>query len=335
MNRSFKFSLALISLLMTTFCLAQKVELKFNKDGKFKIVQFTDVHFKYGNPASAIALERINQVLDAEHPDLVVVSGDVVYAAPADSGMRQVLEPIARRKIPFVVTFGNHDDEQGMTRQQLYDVIRTVPGNLLPDRGATLSPDYILTVKSSSAPQKEAALLYCMDTHSYSPLKDVKGYAWFTFDQIGWYRVQSAAYTSQNGGQPLPALAFFHIPLPEYNEAASDENAILRGTRMEEACAPKLNTGMFAAMKEAGDVMGVFVGHDHDNDYAVMWKNILLAYGRFTGGNTEYNHLPNGARVIVLDEGTRTFASWIRQKDGVVDPVSYPASFVKDDWTKR
>ena len=125
------------------------------------------------------------------------------------------------------------------------------------------------------------------------------------------------------------------IPLPEYNEAARSENAILRGTRMEEACAPKLNTGMFAAMKEAGDVMGMFVGHDHDNDYAVMWKDILLAYGRFTGGNTEYNHLPNGARIIVLDEGARTFTSWIRQKDGVVDKISYPASFVKDDWTKR
>ena len=92
---------------------------------------------------------------------------------------------------------------------------------------------------------------------------------------------------------------------------------------------------MFAAMKEAGDVMGMFVGHDHDNDYAVMWKDILLAYGRFTGGNTEYNHLPNGARIIVLDEGARTFTSWIRQKDGIVDKVTYPASFVKDDWTKR
>ena len=92
---------------------------------------------------------------------------------------------------------------------------------------------------------------------------------------------------------------------------------------------------MFAAMKESGDVMGMFVGHDHDNDYAVMWKGILLAYGRFTGGNTEYNHLPNGARIIVLDEGARTFTSWIRQKDGIVDKVSYPASFVKDDWTKR
>ena len=216
-----------------------------------------------------------------------------------------------------------------------YDIVRTIPGNLLPDRGTALSPDYVLTVKSSSDSKKDAALLYCMDSHSYSPLEDVKGYAWLTFDQINWYRQQSADYKAQNGGQPLPALAFFHIPLPEYHEAVADENVALRGTRMEEACAPRINTGMFAAMKEAGDVMGVFVGHDHDNDYAVMWKNILLAYGRFTGGNTEYNHLPNGARVVVLDEGTRTFTSWIRQKDGVVDKVTYPSSFVKDDWTKR
>lgn len=335
MNRSLKLFLALVSLCMTTFCFAQKSELQFNKDGKFKIVQFTDVHFKYKNPASDIALERINQVLDEEQPDFVIFTGDVVYSAPADKGMLQVLEQVSKRKLPFVVTFGNHDNEQGMTREQLYDLIRQVPGNLMPDRGSALSPDYVLTVKASSDTKKDAAVFYCMDSHSYSPLKDVKGYAWLTFDQINWYRQQSAAYTAQNGGQPLPALAFFHIPLPEYNEAASDENAILRGTRMEEACAPKLNTGMFTAMKESGDVMGMFVGHDHDNDYAVMWKGILLAYGRFTGGNTEYNHLPNGARIIVLDEGARTFTSWIRQKDGVVDKVAYPASFVKDDWTKR
>lgn len=335
MNRTLKLFLALVSLCMTAFCFAQKSELQFNKDGKFKIVQFTDVHFKYKNPASDIALERINQVLDEEQPDFVIFTGDVVYSAPADKGMLQVLEQVSKRKLPFVVTFGNHDNEQGMTWEQLYDIIRQVPGNLMPDRGSVLSPDYVLTVKASSDAKKDAAVLYCMDSHSYSPLKDVKGYAWLTFDQVNWYRQQSAAYTARNGGKPLPALAFFHIPVPEYNEAASDENAILRGTRMEEACAPKLNTGMFTAMKESGDVMGIFVGHDHDNDYAVMWKGILLAYGRFTGGNTEYNHLPNGARIIVLDEGARTFTSWIRQKDGIVDKVTYPASFVKDDWTKR
>lgn len=335
MMRLLKFYLALTLLLVTTYGMAQKSELQFSKDGKFKIVQFTDVHFKYGNPASNVALERINEVLDAERPDLVVFTGDVVYSAPADSGMVQVLEQVSKRKLPFVVTFGNHDDEQGLSRQQLYDIIRKVPGCLMPDRGTASSPDYALTVKSSSNSQKDAAVLYCMDSRSYSPLKDVKGYAWLTFDQVNWYRQQSAAFTAQNGGQPIPALAFFHIPVPEYHEAVADENSTIRGTRMEEACAPRINSGMFAAMKEGGDVMGIFVGHDHDNDYAVMWKNILLAYGRYTGGNTVYNHLPNGARVIVLDEGARTFTSWIRQKGGIVDEISYPSTFVKDDWTKR
>ena len=52
---------------------------------------------------------------------------------------------------------------------------------------------------------------------------------------------------------------------------------------------------MFAAMYEGGDVMGMFAGHDHDNDYSVMWHGILLAYGRFGGGNTEYNtSIPRG-----------------------------------------
>ena len=121
MNRTLKLFLALVSLCMTVFCFAQKSELRFNKDGKFKIVQFTDVHFKYKNPASDIALERINQVLDEEQPDFVIFTGDVVYSAPADKGMLQVLEQVSKRKLPFVVTFGNPDNEQGMTRAQLYD----------------------------------------------------------------------------------------------------------------------------------------------------------------------------------------------------------------------
>ena len=69
----------------------QKPVLKFNKDGKFKIVQFTDVHYIHGNPKSAVSLERINEVLDAEKPDLVLFTGDVIYGQPAEEGMRTIL----------------------------------------------------------------------------------------------------------------------------------------------------------------------------------------------------------------------------------------------------
>ena len=83
-------------------------------------------------------------------------------------------------------------------------------------------------------------------------------------------------------------------------------------------------------MKEQGDIMGIFVGHDHDDDYAVCWYDVLLAYGRYTGGNTVYNHLPNGARVIELTEGQRQFKSWIRTATGVEQPIIYPDSFHRD-----
>lgn len=329
------FSFLFLLCFCVTFLYAQTPVLKFNSSGKFRMVQFTDVHFQTGNPASDVALVRMEEVLEAEQPDLVVFTGDVVYSSPSDKGMLAVLEPVVRRQIPFVVTFGNHDDEYGMTCTQLYDLIRTQPGNLLPDRGDAASPDYVLEVLSSRG-EERAALLYCFDSHAYSTLEGVEGYGWLTTEQVQWYTRQSAGYTRCNAGGPLPALAFFHIPLPEYREAATDETAVLRGTRMEKVCAPEINTGMFAAMREAGDVMATFVGHDHDNDYAVMWKDILLTYGRFTGGNTEYNHLPNGARVIELHEGERRFTTWIREKEGrVSDRTIYPDSYVKDDWRTR
>lgn len=167
--------------------MAQRNELKFSKDGKPKIVQLTSVHFKYGSWTSDIALGRINQVFDDKRPDLAIFIGDVVHFAPVDSGTLQILEPVAKCKLSLVVTFGNRDSEQGIAREQLYDIVRQVPGDLLPDCGTVLSPDYVLTVKPPSNLKKDVVLLYYMNFYSYSPLKDVKGYAWFTFGQIDWH----------------------------------------------------------------------------------------------------------------------------------------------------
>lgn len=307
---------------------AQTQPLTFTKGGKFKIVQFTDVHMKFGNPASNAAIERINEVLTAEQPDLVVFTGDIVYAAPADKGLNEVLKQVSRHKIPFVVTYGNHDDEFGLSREQLHDATKAIPYNITPDY--RLNPDFVLPIHSSDGVGKEKALLYCLDSNAYTEMPEAKGYAWLSFDQIGWYLKKSAEFTARNNQTPLPALAFFHIPLPEYSEAAASESAVLFGSRMEKSCPPKLNSGMFTAMKQGGDVMGVFVGHDHDNDYATLWKGIVLAYGRYSGGNTVYNNLSNGARVIVLDEGSRTFSTWTHTANHQIEnKLTYPASFTK------
>ncbi|MGN0066616.1 MAG: metallophosphoesterase family protein [Bacteroides sp.] len=301
-------------------------KLRFNTKGEFKVVQFTDVHYVPGKPEeSKKALECIDQVLDAEQPDLVVLTGDIIYGSPAEEAMRTVLQRVSDHQVPFVATLGNHDDEQEMKRADLYRLISSWPCNLQ----LAEQTDFVVPVAASDG-SKTTALLYIIDSHSYSTLPDAKGYAWIDGDQINWYRTQSRQYADQNGGTPLPALAFFHIPLPEYGQAARSEGCILRGNRMEPVCSPVLNSGLFTAIKEQGDVMGCFVGHDHDNDYAAMWHKVLLAYGRYTGGNTVYNHLPNGARVIVLKEGQRAFNTWIRLRTGEIEqPTTYPDSFVK------
>ncbi|MBE6186348.1 MAG: metallophosphatase [Rikenellaceae bacterium] len=317
-----------LMLICAATAIAQPNALKFNANHKFKIVQFTDIHWKYGNPASDEAGERMAEVLDAEKPDLVVFTGDVIFAKPAREGLDKALEATISRGIPFAVTWGNHDDEQDLSRKELSEHIATKAGNLTSTvEGISGVTNYTLSVKSTDG-KRDAAVLYIFDSNSYSPIKKVKGYDWIKHDQVEWYRQTSKAFTAANDGKPLPALAFFHIPLPEFHEAAQNESAYFVGTRKEKACAPEINTGLAAAMLEAGDVMGVFVGHDHVNDYVVDWRGILLGYGRFTGGATVYHDIPegNGARIIELTEDSRTIKTWIRIKGGkVINEVNYPA----------
>ncbi|MGM9835759.1 MAG: metallophosphoesterase [Muribaculaceae bacterium] len=310
-------------------------QLKFNAQGLFKIVQFTDVHWRPGDKNSEIAAENIAGVLDAEHPDLVIITGDIIYGTPAKTCLDRTLKPIIDRHLPFAVTLGNHDAESDWTPKQILDYVRTLPGNLTSTvDGISGTTNYVLTVKSANDAAKDAAVLYVFDSHQYSQQKDLTdGYDWIKYDQVAWYRSESARYTAANGGTPLPSLAFLHIPLPEYAEAAASPGALLMGIRKEAPCCPKINTGLFSAMLLGRDVMGVFAGHDHVNDYVCSWKGMALAYGRFSGGHTEYHDIPgdNGARVIVLNEGVRGFNTWLRLRIGnvIATPVSYPADFTR------
>ena len=144
--------LSVLALLFcSAMCYAQNSVLKFNSDKKFKIVQFTDVHWIAGNPASDIAGERMNEVLDAEKPDLVIYTGDLVFGPPAREGFLKALEPVLKRNLPFAVTFGNHDDEQGMTREQLLELMKSLPGNLSTTTpGVSGVTNYILPIDRKS-----------------------------------------------------------------------------------------------------------------------------------------------------------------------------------------
>lgn len=307
---------------------AQTPVLRFNKEGKIKIAQFTDVHLDLSTPVRCAEAEKtiaqMYYIFDTEHPDFVMFTGDVVTGAPAADGWHRVLAAVAKYRLPFCVVLGNHDAEQDISRERIAQIVTSYPTSLNTRKSGELD-DLVIEVKGpASAPDRTEALFYCLDSHADSPIEGIGDYAWFTPEQVLWYRNRSAEYTAGNGGKPLPALAFFHIALPEYVAAWRNPDNTHIGRAAEDECPGALNSGMFAAMRESGDVMGMFVGHDHDIDYVVSEKGIALGYGRFSGDNTTYNNLRSGVRLLVLTRGERGFETWIHERDGrIVDHVFF------------
>jgi calcineurin-like phosphoesterase family protein len=306
--------------------------LKFRDDKTFTIVQFTDTHWHNGEPPDGQTQELMEMVLDQVKPDLVALTGDILSGgnciAPRES-LRQVVTIFEERAIPWAFAIGNHDCEGSVSREELMEFMVSFSMNLSEPGPSDISGvgNYVLRVQSSND-ENTAALLYFLDSGREAPT-DIGGYDWIRRDQIEWYINKSTSLTHEVG-KPLPALAFFHIPIPEYDEVWDHHTCY--GVKYEAVCCPKVNTGLFAAMHEMGDIIGVFVGHEHINDYDGDLYGVRLCYGRGTGFHTYGKEgFLHGARIIQLIEGEREFKTWLHLEDGSVlmqSPEHAPAGRV-------
>lgn len=308
--------------------------LRFSEDGAFTIAVFEDVHWHNGGADDRRSAALMEAILDAEEPDLVVINGDLIHGSachdPAQS-WRDALQPVLERGLPWAATFGNHDDEGSLDRAALMAVQRALPNCLSAPGPATLSGvgNCVLPILTSSGEQA-AAHLYLLDSHSYSRAP-IGGYDWIKHDQVAWYLETTKRLRQENGDQTLPALAFCHIPLPEFNEVWDYHTCY--GVKGELICSPLINTGLFAAMVEVGDVLGLFVGHDHFNDFIGELHGIQLAFGRATGyGGYGSNSFERGARFVRLREGVRAFDSWLRLESGKA--AQQPAHAPEMEWNR-
>lgn len=107
MKKTFLLAIALLCFCAPMSLFAQK-QLAF-KDGKFKIVQFTDIHWDQKSSKCAKTVATIQSVLKAENPDVAMLTGDVVTANPGLEGWKSVIGIFEEAKIPFTVMMGNID----------------------------------------------------------------------------------------------------------------------------------------------------------------------------------------------------------------------------------
>lgn len=324
------------------------------KNGKFKIVQIADTHYvgttqnyprENWRPSVAnqemaqMARQNITNVLRAEKPDLVIHTGDMIFAAPAQQLISEILEPIYKLGIPFAVTLGNHDSEFGMNRQEVFDFVRTLPHNINTPSPKGIHNASNNAIKLSSHSGKPERIFYLFDTGRHYVIEGAKQnpnphgtYQCSDFlrhSQIDWYLKLSEKFKQQNNGKPVPATAFMHMPIREMLEAIKDNKRIIKGNIGEDPGVSRYNSGLFAAAEVQGDIDSYVFGHEHDNDYSVFWQRKFMIYGRYSGYDSVYNDLkPGGVRVFEYTEGQQGFRSWIRLFDQkIIQDLTYPDNF--------
>lgn len=301
--------------------------LSFGQDGTFKIVQFTDLHWMDGREEDQRTRKLMESVMDAEQPNLVVFTGDLIYTGPVSEGDQECEQPeqafrdavaaVEKAGIPWAFVFGNHDTETRISKDELMKIALEHQHTVAKAGPTELagSGNYSLEIKGPDG--KSAALLYLLDTGLYSEVEGIPGYHWVQRNQLDWLVGESERLNPKSSESRLPALAFFHIPIPEYLEMWNTQ--ICYGQKHEHVCSPVINSGLFAALIEMGDVQGTFCGHDHVNDYTGSLHGIRLSYGRATGYNTYGKEgFIHGARVIKLSLGSKDFDTWLRLEDGSV-----------------
>ena len=122
--------------------------------------------------------------------------------------------------------------------------------------------------------------------------------------QVAWFNRTVDARRRRWGGAPIPALVFVHIPMFEYQDALKrDFNCF--GTSDDGITPTTSNTGLFAALDSAPEVLAVFVGHDHCNDFCCQFgaRAVDLCFGRHSGwGGYDCNGYDKGSRVITFQQ---------------------------------
>lgn len=273
------------------------------KNDSFKIVQFTDTHF--GNLPhhrdDIRTFDLINQILRLEKPDLIVHTGDIMWSEGVKDSSKVfqiVMNHFDKYDIPFAITFGNHDSEEGITRKELREIYDKHVKNKVEKEDVFIIDDkesYVIRLRDNN---EDIAILYIIDSGDF----DKYGYGiydWNSPEQVEWFRKTSQKYKKNDGVKR--GIVFQHIPLPEYWQSKNNIIYGLQEETNEPISAPKINTGLFANMLLNGETWGMIVGHDHENNFDSSLYGIHLAYAN-SSGYQAYGDLPKGATVIEISK---------------------------------
>lgn len=341
--------------------------LQFHLSGKFRVLQCADVQDV--PKVSSDTIRLLDSACDAVRPDLVVFTGNQIAGyekvfsrtfkrrcwqssakiSAADKqnlfdqvrrGIARLVEPLEKRRIPWAVTYGNHDFQCGLSNEELDSICREFPCCM--NRGLKVtssasgmqSTHCILPKQLIFACEPGTFALPVMDENQENVIFSIVLLDSGDYAKSGGYGQPSKKSLDfiKNLPDSLPShfCVFQHFPIPQYyrllrevpKESAAkeraiegyrtfavrfyaiDENRVLPDGYLGEGIScPDVDSGEFAVLAKVG-AFAVVAGHDHLNAFAGKEpEHNMLLIATTTCGFSSYGPDPTkrGVRLLEFD----------------------------------
>lgn len=302
--------------------LASHAPLRFRADGSFRILCLSDFQETY-DEFDQRTLAGVNAVLDAEKPDLVILCGDNCNGPQIGSAddlkryLSRMLEPFARRALPFAHVNGNHDYDAAVPMDEQLRIYQSFSGCLTGSvDGVPGWTNFCLPVYSKDG-KRPVCAVWGLDTGvsidevrsglSKEALIDglpLPASIWnmVRFEQQMWYWNTSCAL-EKAAGRKAPGVMAMHVSPWEFDYMRKYADALdVRGNTDEQYGLGALNSGIFATLVQRGDVKCVCTGHTHRNTCSAVYCGIEMCSVGSAGYSAYGEDSLRGGRVIELNE---------------------------------
>ena len=303
--------------------------------GDVKILLFTDMHLDGKNGTSQITVSNFVESIQKEKPDLVLLGGDNVTSAFNRGRARQLGEIFEKLGVYWGGVLGNHEGDNAfsISRGDMVDIFASFDHCLMRKglSSATGDCNYALNIEGPDG--KLVQTFFFFDTFDmmsdgrkaeYGFQKSDKVTDGVRKDQVSWYETKLGEVKAKYGA--CKSIVLLHIPLPQYKTALDEGLKPITGVQLENPCVSGVDTGLFDAIKKGGSTTAVFCGHDHMNNYRLLYQDILLCYIESSGygsyhtgtklGYAEKDWLQGYTRLTVHENGAYDIMN-VRYSEGM------------------
>ena len=270
----------------------------------------------------------IREAVENSSPDLIVLTGDLIYGETDDSGelWTDLIAHMDSYKIPWALTFGNHDNESAKGVNWQIEQLMNSEYCVFKRGNVTGNCNYNIVLRQDG---EIKYVMYMLDSNGCKEIANpgegimpdnvdidlITQKPGIYDDQIDWFTTSNRAIAQEAGKEKVPSLVFFHIEPYQvyrtYEEVYSytktrrllldREGDYGLVTEFEKAGSIDKNGKFFEAAKEAGTT-GMFFGHEHNNNASMVFEGIRLTFGAKCGTHSYSMQRQIGYTQITITE---------------------------------